>query len=233
MLVPVWDEEAARQVIREMSDCVRRQDFAASDFGLTGHVREGRTLPRTDFRVGRSGSLPMFSSSAQGTNPHPLSHVPLACPFRVLDDRQTGAVSTRRGTRSRQLCRLQACVVYHSFRPEASGAARNWSGNRNGRPGNAAGRRKLHHKIDCATFWRLGALRGLLKLGQCLRHVMTLLSTTALPPLFFGDICWLCSRRLICSFKGTTSMSRLRTGIMRSSYLMSVFGGGSRFELGQ
>ena len=36
LLVPVWDEEAARQVMREMSDSVRRQDFAASDFGLTG-----------------------------------------------------------------------------------------------------------------------------------------------------------------------------------------------------
>ena len=35
---------------------------------------------------------------------------------------------------------------------------------------------------------------------------MILLSTIALPALFFGEICWLRSRRLICSFKGTASM---------------------------
>ena len=35
---------------------------------------------------------------------------------------------------------------------------------------------------------------------------LILSSTIALPPLFFGEIRWLCSRRLICSFKGTTSM---------------------------
>ena len=35
---------------------------------------------------------------------------------------------------------------------------------------------------------------------------LTLLSTTAIPPLFVGEIWWLRSRRLICSSKGTTSM---------------------------
>ena len=49
LLAPVSEEVAARQVLREISDCVRRQDFAASDFGQPDHARG---LDTSEHRLG-------------------------------------------------------------------------------------------------------------------------------------------------------------------------------------
>ena len=131
-----------------------------------------------------------------------MSHVPLACPFRVLDDGQTAAVSTRRGRKSRQLCRpspslrrlplisnrgIWSCTKLRR-EPEWTPWERSWT-------------------EKTLRFWPLGALRGLLRLGQCLRHVLGTVIDHCIPRRFSSATFAGCvSRRLICSFKGTTSM---------------------------